>query len=53
MVKIILIALVLLIAAGLIILGINTFKNREPEQINIVYWDFWDENLIRPVFTEF
>jgi len=53
MVKIILIALVLLIAAGLIILGINTFKNREPEQINIVYWDFWDENLIRPVLTEF
>src|SRR3989344_2928667 len=53
MVKIILIALVLLIAAGLIILGINTLKNREPEQINIVYWDFWDENLIRPVLTEF
>lgn len=51
--KIILIALVLLITVGLVILGTRTFSNREPEQINIVYWDFWDENLIKPVLLEY
>ena len=51
--KIILIVLVILITVGLVVLGMRTFSSREPEQAGIVYWDFWDENLIRPVLTEF
>lgn len=54
MLKIIAAVVVLILVLGFIIFKFSPIlKNSKPKQVTIVYWDFWDENLMKPVLEEF
>lgn len=56
-VKILLIALSILVAAGLVFFGIKTFLNREappPQEITLTYWGLWeDSSTVQGLISEY